>query len=163
MRRAAPLLVLAVTAVVAGCGQENPKLIPPKNATKLTAAVDAISQACAQGSSRAVHAAVIEAGHRVDEVPRKVDRQLVHNMREWLDRIDRRAESDCTLEASPTATPTATPTPTPTPTETPTPTPTETPTPTPTPTATATPTPTVQPGDGGGVPAPDGNAPSTTP
>jgi carbohydrate-binding DOMON domain-containing protein len=161
MRRAAPLLALAAAAIFAGCGQNNPKLIPPDDAQQLTAAVDDIAAACADGNASAVHAQVLVANHRVSSLPGSVDQNLKQNIRAWLAQIDERADRDCKAEETPTPTPTETPTPTPT--ETPTPTPTETATPTPTPTETATPTPTVQPENPGGVPAPVGASEPPTP
>jgi hypothetical protein len=154
-RRAAPLLALAAAAVlVAGCGQSNPKMIPQANADQLLASVDAIEQACSNGDATVVHSKVSEAETLTNELPRRTDRALRQNIRDWLQRIDSRADRDC----KPTETPTPTPseTPTPTPTATPTPTPTETATPTPTPTATATPpVATATPDTSGGVSAPE--------
>jgi hypothetical protein len=156
-RRAAPLLALAAAAVLAaGCGQSNPKLIPQANADQLTASVDEITQACSNGDAQAVHTKVTETETLVNELPRKTDRALRQNIRDWLGQIDSRADRDCKATASPTPTPSETPTPTPSPTETPTPTATESPTPTPTPTATDTPpAATATPDNGGGVPAPE--------
>ena len=158
LRRAAPLLALALAAVLAGCGQDNPKLIPQSNASQLTAAVDGIERACADGDASAVRARADEAGNLVSELPRRVDQGLKENIRAWLEQIDSRADRDCQAEETPTPTPTATPTETatPEPTETPTPEPTETATPEPT--VTVTPEPTVEPPDPGGVPAPEGDA-----
>jgi outer membrane biosynthesis protein TonB len=156
MRRAALLLALAAAAFFAGCGQDNPKLIPPDDAQQLTAAVDDIAQACADGDVSTVHARVLDANHQVSSLPRSVDDRLARNITDWLNHIDDRADRDCKAEATATATPTPTPTPTETPTPTATPTPTPTETPTPPPTETPTPTPTVQPENPGGVPAPVG-------
>jgi hypothetical protein len=155
-RRAAPLLALAAAAVLAaGCGQSNPKLIPQANADQLTASVDDITQACADGDAGAVHDNVRQTETLVNELPRRTDRALKQNLRDWLEQIDSRADRDCKPEETPTPEPTETPTPTetatPTPTETATPTPTETATPTPT----DTPSPSPTPDNGGGVPAPE--------
>jgi hypothetical protein len=154
-RRAAPLLALVAAALLAGCGQSNPKLIPQSGADQLTAAVDEIQQACASGDAERVRSKVRDAENQVSELPRRTDRKLRQNIRDWLQQIDSRAERDCAPAETPTPTPT--PTVTETPTETPTPTPTETPTetPTPTPTETAVPAPTATPDNGGGVPAPE--------
>ncbi len=166
-RRGVSLLALAITLLVAGCGQANPKLIPQTEAGKLTAAVDAIQQACAGGDAGAVRSGVQQAGDLVDGLNRKVDSGLKQNLHGWLDQISKRAGRDCG-GAKPQKTPTPTPTPTPTATatataaptvtETPTPTPTASPTPTPTatesPTATPTATATATPPDSGGTTAP---------
>lgn len=156
-RRAAPLLALVAAALLAGCGQSNPKLIPQSDADQLTAAVDQIQEACTGGDADKVHSLVSDADHQVSELPRRTDRRLKRNLNDWLAQIDSRADRDCKPEETPTATETPTETPTPTPTETPTPTPTETATPTPTPTPTETPVPsaTATPDNGGGVPAPE--------
>jgi hypothetical protein len=154
-RRAAPLLGLVAAALLAGCGQTNPKLITQSDADRLTAAVDQIQEACTSGDAAKVRSLVSDADHRVSELPRRTDRNLKKNLNTWLAHIDSRAERDCKPEATPA--PTQTPTVTETPTETATPTPTETSTPTPTPTATETPTATATatPDNGGGVPAPE--------
>ena len=133
-RRAALALVLAAAALLAGCGQSNPKLIPQSRADQLLAAVDGVTQACANGDPQQVRDAVDEGRHVVSELPSRTSSALKANITDWLDHISSRAARDCK------------------PAGTPTPTPTETPTPTPTPTPTETPTPT--PDTGGGVPAP---------
>jgi outer membrane murein-binding lipoprotein Lpp len=151
-----PVLGLLAALLLAGCGQENPKLIPQQDADALTSRVDAIQQACASGDRTTASAGVDAARQEVSQLPRRVDAKLKHNLRQWLTQIDERVSSDCAPEATPTPTETATATPTETETPTPTPTPTatETPTATPTPTETATAAPTVEPGGDGGVPAP---------
>ncbi len=163
------LLSGAVLAALlaAGCGRENPQLIPSQDADELIAVVDAAGQATAAGDCAQAHDAVADARRRVSELPRTVNRRLERNLQDWLRYLDRRIRVDCvpagatatptpTETATETPTPTKTPKPTPTPTETPTPTATETPTATatPTPTATATETPTPSPtttGESGGA------------
>jgi outer membrane biosynthesis protein TonB len=145
---------------LAGCGSENPELIPETRASALTSTIDEITSACDANDTDKAKAAVRAANQQVSELPRRVDSELKSNLRDWLRHIDDRIDRDCAKdeeEETPTATPSATetPTPTPTPTETPTPEPTETPTPeppeTPTPTATVEP-----PGDGGVIAPEDG-------
>ncbi|HWT22515.1 MAG TPA: hypothetical protein VN213_03320 [Solirubrobacteraceae bacterium] len=161
-----PLLSGAVLAAVlaAGCGRENPALIPRQDADELIALVDEAGSATAAGECDAASDRVAEAKRRVSELPRRVDRDLEDNLRAWLDHLERRIGTDCeaAATATPTAEPTETPTPTPTETPTPTPTPTETPAPTATPTETPVPTPTTggqdapeEPADGSGVPGED--------
>jgi hypothetical protein len=151
-----PLLALGLLLAavpVAGCGSEDPELIPQNRASALTTTIDEIAAACDDEDTAKAKAAVQAANQQVSELPRRVDGELKRNIRDWLDHIDERIERDCEpQEEEETATPSPTPTetPTPTPTETPTPTPTETPTPTPT--ATEAPpeeTPVEPPGDGG--------------
>jgi outer membrane biosynthesis protein TonB len=155
------LLALApvLAALAAGCGQENQRLIPEDRATALVETVDRIEAACADQDPREAQRQVDEARAQVQELPRRVDNSLKNNMKEWLDRIERRLDNDC--EPEPEETPVPTETATPVPTETATPEPTETATPEPTetatpePTETATPEPTETPTGGGGVEVPD--------
>jgi hypothetical protein len=157
MRRLATALLLAAALLVAGCGQDNDRLIAAKDSDALLQTVDRISDACAEGDVDAARDAVNEADAQVSELPRRVDGDLKRNMRQWLDHIEGELDSDCEAEEEPTPTATATETATPTATPTPTETPTATPTPTPTETATPTPTatPTATPPSSGGAPAPD--------
>jgi len=166
-----PLLALGLLPAVilmAGCGSENPELIPQTRSSALTSTIDEISSACDAEETAKAKAAVAAANQQVSELPRRVDAQLKRNIRAWLSHIEDRIERDCKPKQEETPTPTTaapTETPTPAPTETPTETPTPTPTPKPTETATPAPTetpppiPTVEPPGSGGVPAPeDGNA-----
>jgi hypothetical protein len=158
-RRTFALGLLLAAVPLAGCGKENPKLIPQSRASALSSTVDEIAAACGNGDTAKAKAAVTAANQQVSELPRKVDAALRKNLQDWLSHIDSRVDQDCKSKETPT--PTATPSATETPTETPTPTPTETQTPTPTPTETATPTPTatVQPQGNGGVSAPETTTP----
>jgi hypothetical protein len=161
MRRALPVLALAAGVLVVGCGEENRALIPEAESQDLVASVDQIRSACSDGDVAGARSAADEAGAQINSLPRRVDDQLVQNMREWLEQIQSRIDRDCEPEEeeeeTPTPTATATETPTATPTETPTATPTETPTETATPEPTETPAPTETPptDPGGGVPAPE--------
>jgi len=155
-----PLLALGLLLVampVAGCGSEDPELIPQTRASALTSTIDEIGAACDDQDTAKAKAAVEAANQQVSELPRRVDAELKRNIRDWLNHIDDRIDRDCEAkeEETPTPTPTQTETPTPTPTETPTPTPTETPTPTPTPTEAPPEEPTVEPPGDGGVLAPE--------
>ena len=130
-----PLLVLGLLLAVismAGCGKEDPELIPQTRASALTSTIDEITAACDAEDPAKAKAAIEAANQQVSELPRKVSRELKDNIADWLAHIEDRVDSDCKAKAE----------------ETPTPTPTESP----------TPTPTVQPPGDGGVPAPeDGN------
>ena len=155
MRRL-PLLVLVV-AVLAGCGQSNPELIPQSNAQALLAAADKIQAACSSEDRSEARAQIRSAERQLDQLPRAVDPKLKQNLQDWIDRIQSRITDDCRAAATPTptaaatesATPTGTPTEAPTETATPTETPTETATAAPTDTPTAAPTeaPTEPPAD----------------
>jgi membrane-bound lytic murein transglycosylase len=154
-RRSSLALGLLLAAIpLAGCGKENPELIPQDRASALTSTIDEINSACDAKDTAKAKAAVEAANQQVSELPRAVDAELKRNIRQWLRHIDDRVDQDCAKqeESTPTAAPTATETATPEPTETPTPTPTETATPTPTETPSATPT--VEPPGDGGVLAP---------
>jgi outer membrane biosynthesis protein TonB len=152
-----PLLALGLLLAampMAGCGSEDPELIPQTRASALVSTIDEISAACDDHDTAKAKAAVEAANQQVSELPRRVDTELKSNIRDWLAHIDDRVEEDCKAEEeTPTPTPSATETPTPEPTETPTPEPTETPTPEPT--ETPTPTPTVEPPGDGGVLGPE--------
>jgi hypothetical protein len=157
MPRRPPLaLGLSLVALaMAGCGSEEPELIPQTRASALTSTIDEITAACDENDTAKAKAAVEAANQQVSELPRRVDGELKRNIRDWLSHIGDRIEKDCKAEETPTPTPTATETetPTPEPTETPTPEPTETPTPEPT--ETPTPSATVEPPGDGGVIAPE--------
>jgi TolA-binding protein len=139
MRRL-PLLLVLVVAVLAGCGQSNPDLIPQSNAEALQATADKITDACSSEDRSEARAQVRAAQRQIDQLPRAVDSKLKQNLQDWIDRIQSQITDDCRAEATPTPTEEATETPAPTETATETPTPTETATETPTATATATPT-----------------------
>jgi hypothetical protein len=158
-RRPLALGLLLAAVPLAGCGSDNPELIPQSRASALSSTVDEIAAACDAHDTAKAKAAVTQANQQVSELPRRVDAKLRKNLQDWLAHIDDRVDRDCKAEETPT--PTATPSETETPTETPTPTPTETQTPAPTPTETATPSPTatVEPPGNGGVSAPDDTTP----
>jgi hypothetical protein len=117
------LLLLALFA--AGCGSENPHMIPQERASSLTAAVDDIRAACDDNDAAKARAAVDAANQQVSELPREVSTGLKRNLRDWISHIEDRIGRDCEKAETPTATPTETPTETPTPTATPTQTPDE--------------------------------------
>ena len=147
MRRL-PLLVLVV-AVLAGCGQSNPDLIPASNAQALAETADKIQAACTDADRSEARAQIRSAERQLDQLPRTVDAKLKQNLQDWIDRIQGRIGDDCQAEETPTPEPTETETPEATETATETPTATETateaPTETATPTATATEAPTEAP------------------
>ena len=163
MPRRPPLALglLLAALPLAGCGSENPELIPATRASALTSTIDEITTACEDNDTGKAKAAVDAANQQVSELPRRVDTELKSNLRQWLRHIDDRIDEDCAKEEEPepeptqTATPEPTDTATPEPTETATPEPTETPTPKPTETPTPTPTATVEPPGDGGVIAPE--------
>jgi hypothetical protein len=145
-----PLVAAAVGALVlAGCGSDNPALIPQGDADQLTALVSEARDASAAGECDRARRAVGEAERQLSGLPRKTDKRLKANLKQWLDYLDARIAEEC---KAPEPEETATPTPT-EPEQTATPEPTETATPEPTETATPEPTVTVDPGTGGeGVP-----------
>jgi len=130
------LLLAAIP--LAGCGSENPELIPQDRASALTSTIDKINAACDANDTAKAKAAIEAANQQVSELPRRVDAELKRNVRQWLRHIDDRVDEDCAKKQESTSTPT------PTATETATPEPTKTP----------TATPTVEPPGGGGVLAP---------
>jgi hypothetical protein len=126
-----PLLALGLLLAVipmAGCGSEDPELIPQTRASALTSTIDKITAACDAEDPATAKAAIEAANQQVSELPRRVSRELKDNISEWLAHIEDRVDSDCKAEEEETPTPSPTETATPTPTETATPTPTPTPT-----------------------------------
>jgi hypothetical protein len=161
-RRRSLALGLLLTAIpLAGCGSDNPELIPQSRASALSSTVDEIAAACDAHDTAKAKAALTTANQQVSTLPRRVNAKLRKNLQDWLNHIDSRLDQDCKASKSPT--PTATPSATESPTETPTPsatqTPTETATPSPTASASPSPTPTVSPPGNGGVSAPDDTTP----
>jgi hypothetical protein len=149
-----PLLAAALGALaLTGCGSDSPALIPQEDADRLTALVGEAGDASAAGKCDRARRAVREAELQLSGLPRRTDRQLKANMRDWLEYLDGRIADECEAPA-PEETPTPEPTPAPTETATPEPTPTETPTPTATPEPTVTVEPP-DPGEGGGAVPPE--------
>ena len=146
-----PLLAAALGALaLAGCGSDDDAtLIPQGDADQLSALVADAGDAAAAGECDRARRAVSEAEAELSGLPRRTDRALKENLRDWLEHLDDRIAEEC---EAPEPEETATPEPTEAPTETATPEPTPSPTETPAPTATAEPTVTVEPGDGGTVP-----------
>jgi hypothetical protein len=105
------LLLAAVPA--AGCGSEDPELIPQTRASALTSTIDEIQAACDDQDTAKAKAAVQAANQQVSELPRRVDAELRRNIRDWLNHIDDRIDQDCepdeeeeeTATPSPTASP----------------------------------------------------------
>jgi outer membrane biosynthesis protein TonB len=147
MRFRSLLVAAGVSALLVGCGSDNDKLIPQGDADQLSSLVAEAGDAAAAGECDAAQRAVRDAAQQLSGLPRRTDKNLKQNLRDWLDYLDQQIADKC--EAKPEETATPTPTPSATETPTPTPTPTETPTPTPTETPTPTPTPSVDPGTGG--------------
>lgn len=141
-----PFVAAAVgSLVLAGCGSDNPALIPQQDADQLTALVSEARDAAAAGECDRARRAVGEAELQLSGLPRRTDRRLKANLRDWLDYLDGRVAEECKApEAEETPTPAATE-----PEQTATPEATETATPEPTETATPVPTATVDPGTGG--------------
>jgi hypothetical protein len=147
MRFPAQLLAAGLCVVaLAGCGKENPKLIPQSDADRLTALVQQAGDASGVGSCDGARRAVREAEHQLAGLPRKTSKSLKANIRDWLALLDRDIRDECGKQS---ATPTATPGETTTPEPTETATPSATATPTQTPSATPAPTVTIDPGTGG--------------
>jgi outer membrane biosynthesis protein TonB len=147
MRFRCLLLAAGLSALLAGCGSDNAALIPQSDADRLSALVAEAGDASSAGECDAARRAVREAEQQLAGLPRKTDKNLKANLRDWLDYLNGRIADECQEQEEETPTPTPTPTPTETPAPTETPTPTETPSPTETPTP--TPSATVEPGTGG--------------
>ena len=84
-RRSLLALGLLLAAIpVAGCGKENPELIPQDRASALTSTIDEIKAACDANDTAKAKAAVEAANQQVSELPRRVDAELKRNVRQWL-------------------------------------------------------------------------------
>ena len=64
-------LLLAVIPV-AGCGSEDPELIPQTRASALTSTIDEITAACDAEDPAKAKAAIEAANQQVSELPRRV-------------------------------------------------------------------------------------------
>jgi hypothetical protein len=158
------LLVGAVAALAAGCGDRS-NLLPPANASTLSDQLDAVREAVNAGDCSAANRALAQADATLKRVPSTVSRALRSRMRAGLVQLRTTVPRDCrapeTTETQTTETQTVTtetPTVTSTPETTSAPETTTTPTPTtPTPTTTAPePPPTSSTPDTGGA-EPDGS------
>ncbi len=109
--------ILLCALALAGCGQENPRLLRQSDADRLSNKVDEVSQLVSDGECSQARDSVDEAKQLVTELPRSTSQRLRQNLTDWLDHLDERVPRDC--ETKQQATPTATPTATATPTETP--------------------------------------------
>src|SRR3954469_8037280 len=104
MRRALPLVVLAA-ALLAGCGQSNPELIPQANADTLQSTADKIQAACDDNDRSTARSEISNARREIDALPRTVDEGLKKNLEDWVEQIESRITRDCReeVEATPTA------------------------------------------------------------
>jgi outer membrane biosynthesis protein TonB len=136
--------------VLAGCGSENSALIPQSDSDRLSALVAEAGELAAEGNCDSAGRAVDEAESQLAGLPRRTDKRLKANLRDWLDHLGAKIASDC---EQPEAEETASPEPTESPTEEPPPEETEEPA-EPTVEPTAEPSVTVDPGTGG-IPSPE--------
>ena len=124
MRSVASLTaVLGLCALLAsGCGSENRKLIPQRNADELTSLIDGAAQANAAGKCDTAASRVQAAKSALNGLPAATDRRLKRNLRDWIDHLEQTIEDECTApQAEKTATPEASETATPEPSATATP------------------------------------------
>jgi hypothetical protein len=157
----APLVILA--AVLAGCGQSNPELIPQSNADALTATAEKIQAACDDADRTVARREIRNAKREIDALPSAVDTSLRKNLQDWIDRIESRLTTDCKSDEEATPEPTDTPEETATETATESATATETAAPTETATAAPTDTATPEPTDTAAPTETATAAPTTTP
>src|SRR3954467_14645461 len=111
MRRLfAPLAVAA--AVLAGCGQSSPELIPQSNADAMTQTADKIQTACDSEDRTVARRELRSLDQQIDQLPSGVDQGLRENLEAWAKQIRDRISQDCKAEATPTPTESATEAPT---------------------------------------------------
>ena len=82
-----PLLALGLLLAaisMAGCGKEDPELIPQTRASALTSTIDKINAACDANDTAKAKAAIEAANQQVSELPRRVNADLKRNVRQWL-------------------------------------------------------------------------------
>ena len=107
MRRTTIATALVAAALLAGCGKTNTALIPGDRASALQNTVDQVQEACNNHDVQAAQSALDEASAQVNELPRKVDRQLKANLRDWINQIERRVDRDCQETPTPDGDPDA--------------------------------------------------------
>ena len=118
MRFRSLLLAAGLSALLAGCGSENAALIPQDDADHaLRASSPRPATRRPPANATAARRAVREAEQQLSGLPRKTDKQLKANLRDWLDHLDGRSPTTARRRSreTPTPTPTAEPTETPTP------------------------------------------------
>src|SRR5215210_2375511 len=116
-----PLLAAGLSALVlAGCGSKDAGLIPKAEADQLSTLVSEAGSASAAGQCDTARRSVREAEQQLSGLPRRTDKALKGNLRDWLDHLDEAIADECSAEATETPAPTSTPEPTDTPTPEPT-------------------------------------------
>src|SRR3954469_16502008 len=98
MRRTMLATALVGAALLAGCGKTNTALIPADRASALQDTVNQVQDACNNHDAQAAQSALDEASAQINELPRKVDRRLKANLRDWVNPIERRVDRDCQEE-----------------------------------------------------------------
>jgi hypothetical protein len=69
-RRSLALGLLLTVIPLAGCGSENPELIPQSRASALSSTADQIGSACDANDTVKAKAAIAAANQQVSELPR---------------------------------------------------------------------------------------------
>src|SRR5687767_4787911 len=92
-----PLLAAALGALaLAGCGSDDEAaLIPQDDADRLSALVGDAGDASAAGACDRARRAVGEAEAELAGLPRRTDRQLKANLRDWLEHLDGQIADEC--------------------------------------------------------------------
>jgi hypothetical protein len=101
------LLLGAGAALVAGCGDRS-NLIPASSAGDVKQQLSDVEAAVADGSCGDVTAAVGRAQSAVTNMPEDVDPRLKQRLLSGLDKLARRAQSECDAAATPSTTSTQT-------------------------------------------------------
>jgi hypothetical protein len=111
MRSAAPILLAAALGVVcavlvAGCGGDDSKLIPSRDAEALKRYADRVGAAVDSSDCQTAAVEVQRAQDRIAELPSKVDPDLRTNLEEGFQNLAERAARECqgTTQTTPTET-----------------------------------------------------------
>lgn len=88
-------LVLICAVLPIGCGGSSASLLSKRQASQLSATVDTIAKAVESADCPKMQARIDEALVQVTALPSTVDKQLVKNIRAWLQHMRKRIPTDC--------------------------------------------------------------------
>ena len=94
--------------VLAGCGAQDDTLIPQDKADQISALVADAGQASASGECDAAQRAARDAQQQVGALPRRTDKALKANLRDWISHLEDEIAEECEAAPEETPEPTAT-------------------------------------------------------